>query len=113
MTARRYPIEPLLEAMGVTLGQASRLLGIGGPEYRRYLALGMTRDTAELIPPIVFDTGFVGGAEGRLTGYFATLGGKVWRDVGVEFALVIATIGLREVALLVEIGRALIEVRQR
>lgn len=43
----RYPIEPLLEAMGVSWSQAAQQLGIGGPEYRRYRDEGMTRDTAE------------------------------------------------------------------
>jgi hypothetical protein len=46
----------------------------------------MTRDTAHLTAPIVYDTAFVPVAQGRLTGYFATLSGKVWRDVGVEFS---------------------------
>lgn len=44
---RKYPIEPLLVAMGMTLAQASPILDIGGPEYRRYRDQGMTRETAE------------------------------------------------------------------
>lgn len=44
---RRYPIEPLLQAMGATLSGAQHELGIGGPEYRRYRDEGMSRDVAE------------------------------------------------------------------
>lgn len=44
---RRYPLAPLLEAMRCTLSQASKRLGIGGPEYRRYADEGLSRETAE------------------------------------------------------------------
>lgn len=44
---RTYPIEPLLEATGMTMSQLAQALGIGGPEYRRYRDEGMTRDVAE------------------------------------------------------------------
>ena len=43
----RYPLEPLLAAMGCTLSAAAPILGLGGPEYRKYRDLGMNRDTAE------------------------------------------------------------------
>lgn len=44
---RRYPLEPLLAALGKTLSGAQHELGIGGPEYRRYRDEGMSRDVAE------------------------------------------------------------------
>lgn len=44
---RTYPIEPLLEATGMTMSQLAQALGIGGPEYRRYRQDGMSRDVAE------------------------------------------------------------------
>lgn len=43
----RYPLEPLLAMMRCTLSQAQKELGIGGPEYRKYRAEGMTREVAE------------------------------------------------------------------
>lgn len=44
---RRYPLEPLLTAMGCTLSAAQPKLGIGGPEYRKYSEEGMSREVAE------------------------------------------------------------------
>lgn len=43
----RYPLAPLLAAMGCTLSQAQNTLGLGGPEYRKYRDEGMARDVAE------------------------------------------------------------------
>lgn len=42
----------------------------------------MTRDTAFLPAPVVFDTSFQSAAAGPTTGMFATIRGKFWRDVG-------------------------------
>lgn len=44
----------------------------------------MTRDTAYLPAPVVFDTAFQAAAAGPTTGVFATMRGKVWRDVGLN-----------------------------
>jgi hypothetical protein len=44
----------------------------------------LSRDTAHIIAPVVFDTGFAGRRVGAATGVFAFLRGKVWKDVGVD-----------------------------
>jgi hypothetical protein len=44
----------------------------------------LTRDTAILVAPVVFDTGFRGGTQGAVNGTFATIRGRVWKDVGVD-----------------------------
>lgn len=44
---RMYSIEPLLEAANLSMSQAAQVLGIGGPEYRRYRDDGMSREVAE------------------------------------------------------------------
>lgn len=44
---RRYPLQPLLEAMRCTLSQAAPQLNLNGTYYRRYRDEGMARDTAE------------------------------------------------------------------
>ena len=52
---------------------------------RAWLSGGiMSRDTAQLIAPIVFDTGFTGTSVGATTGMFVSLRGKVWKDVGFD-----------------------------
>ncbi len=60
-------------------GEAGLRLG------RLWVAGGiMSRDTASLIAPVVFDTSYVGAAQGKSTGYFASLNGKFWKDVGLD-----------------------------
>lgn len=44
----------------------------------------LTRDTAATLAPIVYDTTFQPAGVGATTGYFATLRGKFWRDVGLD-----------------------------
>jgi hypothetical protein len=44
----------------------------------------LTRDTAKVLPPIIFDTSFRAAAVGKNTGTFATVRGKVWQDIGVD-----------------------------
>ncbi|MGH7709655.1 MAG: TonB-dependent receptor plug domain-containing protein, partial [Gemmatimonadaceae bacterium] len=44
----------------------------------------LTRDTATLVAPVVFDSAFLPTAEGRLTGTFATIRGKVFGDLGLD-----------------------------
>jgi hypothetical protein len=52
---------------------------------RMWLTAGVTtRDTTEQPGPIVFDTAFRSAAEGAVTGTFATIGGKFYRDVGLD-----------------------------
>lgn len=48
----------------------------------------MTRDTTLLPAAIGFDTAYVGGAAGPTTGYFATIRGKFYRDVGLDVTAV-------------------------
>lgn len=53
--------------------------------HNAWLSVGrMSRDTAQLIAPIVFDTGFTAGAVGAAAGTFVSLRGKVWKDVGFD-----------------------------
>jgi hypothetical protein len=52
---------------------------------RAWLSGGiMSRDTAQLIAPIVFDTGFTGRSVGAATGTFVAFRGKVWKDLGFD-----------------------------
>ncbi|MEO7220029.1 MAG: Plug domain-containing protein [Gemmatimonadaceae bacterium] len=44
----------------------------------------MTRDTALLAPPAVFDTAYFPRATGRTSASFVTLRGRVFRDIGVD-----------------------------
>ena len=44
----------------------------------------VARDTAQVLPPIVFDSSFRAGAVGKSTGTFATIRGKLWKDVGLD-----------------------------
>ncbi|MFP5354620.1 MAG: hypothetical protein ACLGIK_05620, partial [Gemmatimonadota bacterium] len=44
----------------------------------------MSRDTAFLAAPLVFDTTFAAGAAGAATGTFVSLRGKIWKDVGFD-----------------------------
>lgn len=47
MSSRRYPLEPLLQAMGMTLSQAAGPLNLNGRYYKKYREEGVTRETAE------------------------------------------------------------------
>ncbi len=52
---------------------------------RAWLSAGvMSRDTALLLAPIVFDTTFNAGLVGAATGTFVALRGKIWKDVGFD-----------------------------
>lgn len=44
----------------------------------------MTRDSTSQPAPVVFDTGFRAGADGRALGSFATIRGKFYRDIGLD-----------------------------
>lgn len=44
----------------------------------------MTRDTALLPSPVVFDTAYVALAQGRRSGSYAALRGRIFRDLGVD-----------------------------
>lgn len=58
---------------------------VGVRLHRAWLSGGiMSRDTAQLIAPIIFDTGFTGASVGATTGTFVSLRGKVWKDVGFD-----------------------------
>ncbi len=58
---------------------------VGVRLHQAWLSVGrMSRDTAQLIAPIVYDTGFTGGAEGAAGGTFVSLRGKIWKDVGID-----------------------------
>ncbi|MEP7382613.1 MAG: TonB-dependent receptor, partial [Gemmatimonadota bacterium] len=58
---------------------------VGVRLHRAWLSIGrMSRDTAQLIAPIVFDTAFTAGAVRAASGSFVSLRGKVWRDVGFD-----------------------------
>jgi len=96
LAGRVYPL-PFV-ALG---GAISRYTAIGAAERPTTIAIrgeagirlgrmwatggGMARDTVALIAPIVFDTAFIAVAQGQTKAFFATLNGKVWRDVGVQF----------------------------
>jgi hypothetical protein len=45
------------------------------------------RDTTALPPAVAFDTTFLGGSQGPTTGYFATIRGKFYRDVGLDLVV--------------------------
>jgi endogenous inhibitor of DNA gyrase (YacG/DUF329 family) len=45
--SRRYPLDALLSAMGMTLSAAQPILGLNGPDWRRYSDEGMTREVAD------------------------------------------------------------------
>jgi len=52
---------------------------------RAWLSAGvMSRDTATLVAPIVFDTTFASSATGAATATFVSLRGKIWKDIGFE-----------------------------
>lgn len=44
------------------------------------------RDAAELLAPVVFDTGFAVVSEGEANAQFVTARGKFWKDVGVDIS---------------------------
>ncbi len=68
-----------LNAQRTVRGEAGLRLG------RTWLTAGaMQRAGATLIAPALFDTGFTAAAEGKVSGYFATVRGKVWKDVGID-----------------------------
>jgi hypothetical protein len=48
----------------------------------------MSRDTAVLIAPVVYDTGFRSAAARAMTGTFLRFRGKFWKDVGVDVSAV-------------------------
>jgi len=76
-------------AMGGSLRPSSMSMRAeAGLRLGRMWATGgvMTRDTALLAAPVVFDTAFRSASEGPVTGIFGTLRGKIWRDIGVEFS---------------------------
>lgn len=72
---------------GATRPTSVAVRGEAGIRLGRVWATGgvMARDTAALTAPMVFDTAYRAVSQGQTTGYFATLNGKFWRDVGVEF----------------------------
>lgn len=43
----RYPLQPLLDAGGLSLARAARQLGTSGSSLKRFAAEGMDRDAAE------------------------------------------------------------------
>jgi hypothetical protein len=52
---------------------------------RAWLSAGLlSRDTAQLVAPIIFDTSFTAGASGPVSGLFVSLRGKIWKDVGFD-----------------------------
>lgn len=56
---------------------------------RVWISGGMLqRNAARLIPPIVFDTGLAEASQGQTKGYFATLRGKFWKDLGVNVSAI-------------------------
>lgn len=56
---------------------------------RAWLSGGMmSRDTAFLAAPVVFDTTFAPGNTGVATGTFVSLRGKIWKDVGFDLTAV-------------------------
>lgn len=92
---------PAAFAASASIGQASRISGAGGPATmamraelgrqlgRMWVTGGMmTRDTTELPAAVAFDTTFRGASQGAVTGYFATIDGKFWRDVGLDVTAV-------------------------
>jgi hypothetical protein len=53
--------------------------------FRPWLIGGfITRDTAYLKPPVVFDTAYVARSEGRRNGYYAALRGPLYKDINVD-----------------------------
>jgi hypothetical protein len=56
---------------------------------RMWLTAGaLRRDTTFLPPAIAFDTTFLFGAQSSSNGLFATLSGKFYRDIGLDFHVV-------------------------
>jgi hypothetical protein len=57
--------------------------------HRAWLTVGrVSRDTADLIAPIVFDTGFRGASVGAAAGTTIGLRGRVWKDVGLDVSAI-------------------------
>ncbi len=48
----------------------------------------MSRDTAVLIAPVVYDTGFKAAVARNMTGTFLRFRGKFWKDVGIDVSAV-------------------------
>jgi len=73
--------DSLIRQPGVTAARLEagvRLLGA-------WLSAGLlSRDTALLLPPLVFDTAYAPQATGRRSAGFLTLRGRVYRDIGVD-----------------------------
>jgi hypothetical protein len=79
------------------LSRTSPILGNGAPTStsvrgeigRRFGRMWWTggvihRDTTELPAAIAFDSTFLGGSQGPTTGFFATIKGKFYRDIGLD-----------------------------
>jgi hypothetical protein len=95
VSARAVPARNLAVSVGV--GRAAPISGKAAPTtlvMRGELGVRLgglwvtggvlTRDTASLPAPVVFDTGFRSRAQGRTTGTFASIRGKFWRDLGLD-----------------------------
>lgn len=67
--------------------QTSARLELGLRVFRAWLSAGyLTRDTALLLPPRVFDTAYIASSAGRSSAGFLTLRGRVFREVGIDIA---------------------------
>ncbi|MEO6444298.1 MAG: Plug domain-containing protein [Gemmatimonadaceae bacterium] len=97
LSGRVLPISWL--AFGAAVGQYTPTGTGAGPTMRTvrgevglrlhgaWLTAGViSRDTAQLIAPTVFDTGFVSAATGLTSGQFMSLRGRIWKDVGFNVA---------------------------
>jgi hypothetical protein len=92
---------PARFAASVAIGRTSPVLGSAAPastalrgeigrQFGRMWWTGgvLHRDTTELPAAVAFDTAFQGGSQGPTSGYFATVNGKFYRDVGLDVVAV-------------------------
>ena len=85
LTGSLSSIFPDNEVVGSNPKYTAARVEAGVRLFRPWLIGGfITRDTAFLKPPVVFDTAYVARSEGRRNGYYAALRGPLYKDINVD-----------------------------
>lgn len=85
VTGSLSTIFPDNEVAGSNPKYTAARVEVGVRLFRPWLIGGfMTRDTAFLQPPVIFDTAYVSRSVGRRNGYYAALRGPVYKDINVD-----------------------------
>jgi hypothetical protein len=85
VTGSLSTIFPDDEVVGTNPKYTAARVEAGVKLFRPWLIAGfMTRDTAYLKPPVIFDTAYVARSEGRRNGYYAALRGPLYKDINVD-----------------------------